>query len=216
MQIFLDTADLEQIREAKRLGVLDGVTTNPTHVATTGADPKKLYPEICEMVDGPVSLETVTDQAESIVEEGRKLAAIADNVVVKVPLMREGLIAVKRLAGEGIKTNVTTTFAAGQALLAAKAGATYVSPFVGRLDAISHDGMLLARQIRTIYANYGYETQLLVAAVRHPLHVIEAAEMGADVCTMAYPVLEQLYDHPLTEAGIAQFLTDWGKVPQST
>jgi len=214
MKIFLDTADLEQIERAQAWGVLDGVTTNPTHVSKTGAKPSDLYPKICQMVDGPVSLETVTTEADSIVDEGRELAKIADNVVVKVPLMREGLVAVKRLTAEGIATNVTTTFSPVQALLAAKAGATYVSPFVGRLDAIGHDGMEIARQIRQIYSNYGYATELLVAAVRHPIHVLQAGLAGADVCTMAFDVLDQLYDHPLTDAGIEQFLKDWAKVPQ--
>lgn len=215
MKIFLDTADLEQIEQANRWGIVDGVTTNPTHVRKTGADPKSLYPKICQMVNGPVSLETISDEAETIVQEGRQLAAIADNVVVKVPMMREGLVAVRQLAEQGIKTNVTTTFSAVQALLAAKAGATYVSPFVGRLDNIGHNGMDIVRQIRQIYSNYGYATQVLVAAVRHPMHVLEAALAGADVCTMAFDVLYQLYNHPLTDAGIEQFLKDWEQVPQS-
>ncbi|MFO8065345.1 MAG: fructose-6-phosphate aldolase [Spirochaetia bacterium] len=214
MKFFLDTADTSQIEEVKRLGMLDGVTTNPTHVSKTGANPKELYPKICNMVDGPVSLETVGLDADTIVDEGRALAKVADNVVVKVPIMKEGLAAVKQLASEGIKTNVTTTFSASQALLAAKAGATFISPFVGRLDNISHDGMEIARQIRQIYDNYGYETELLVAAVRHPLHVVEAALLGADICTMSYDVLLKLYDHPLTDSSIDQFLQDWEKVPK--
>ena len=216
MKIFLDTADLDEIREVKRLGMLDGVTTNPTHVSRTGADPGTLYPQICEMVDGPVSLETVSTDADDIVAEGEKLAAIAGNVVVKVPVMQEGLIAVRRLAEQDIQTNVTTTFSAPQALLAAKAGATYISPFVGRLDNVGNTGMEVARQIRQIYNNYAFQTQLLVAAVRHPIHVIEAAMLGADVCTMSFAVFQQLYDHPLTEAGIEQFLQDWAKVPQGS
>ncbi|MFP3959794.1 MAG: fructose-6-phosphate aldolase [Spirochaetaceae bacterium] len=214
MKFFLDTADISQIEEVKRLGMLDGVTTNPTHVSKTGANPKELYPRICKMVDGPVSLETVGLDAETIVGEGRELAKIADNVVVKVPILKEGLIAVRRLAAEGIKTNVTVTFSPSQALLAAKAGATYISPFVGRLDNVSHEGMELASQIRQIYDNYGFETQLLVAAVRHPMHVVDAALMGADVCTMSYDVFIKLYDHPLTDAGVDQFLKDWDKVPK--
>ncbi len=214
MIFFLDTADLAQIEEVKRLGLLDGVTTNPTHVAKTGATPRELYPEICRVVDGPVSLEAVGLEADAIVEEGRQLASIADNVVVKVPVIKEGLIAVNRLAAEGIRTNVTTTFSASQALLAAKVGATYISPFVGRLDTISHDGTEVARQIRRIYDNYGFETKLLVAAVRHPMHVLDAALMGADVCTMAYDVMLQLYEHPLTDAVIEQFLKDWERVPR--
>ena len=215
MKIFLDTADVNEIRRASTWGVIDGVTTNPTHVAKTGRSPVELYPEICSIVDGPVSLETIGLEADVIVREGRELARIADNVVVKVPLMKEGLVAVKRLAAEGIRTNVTTTFSPLQAMLAAKCGATYISPFVGRLDAIGHMGMDVVRHIRQIYDNYGYETEVLVAAVRHPTHVLDAALVGADVCTMAFSVLEQLYDHPLTDLGIQQFLNDWKKVPQA-
>ncbi|MCG8481634.1 MAG: fructose-6-phosphate aldolase [Spirochaetales bacterium] len=214
MKIFLDTADVKQIKEVKRLGILDGVTTNPSHVAKTGLRPAELYPEICALCDGPVSLETVALEADEIVIEGRELARIADNVVVKVPVMKEGLIAVRRLAEEGIKTNVTVAYSATQALLAAKVGARYISPFIGRLDSISHEGRLLVHQIREIYDNYGFETELLVAAVRNPMHVLDAAMAGADICTMAYDVLVQLYDHPLTDAGIAQFLADWDTVPQ--
>lgn len=215
MKIFLDTADVKEIRRAAEWGVIDGVTTNPTHVSKTGRSPAELYPEICSIVDGPVSLETIGLEADVIVREGRELARIADNVVVKVPLMKEGLVAVKRLHAEGIKTNVTTTFSPLQAMLAAKCGATYISPFVGRLDAIGHIGMDVVRHIRQIYDNYGYETEVLVAAVRHPTHVLDAALVGADICTMAFGVLEQLYDHPLTDLGIQQFLTDWKKVPQA-
>ncbi len=214
MKIFLDTADVSEIRKALKWGVVDGVTTNPSHVSKTGRTPMDLYPEICRMTDGPVSLEAVGQDAETIVSEGRQLAAIAKNVVVKVPITMEGLAAVKQLTAAGIKTNVTTTFSPLQALLAAKCGATYISPFVGRLDAIGHLGMEVVRQIRRIYDNYGFETQVLVAAVRHPTHVLEAALAGADVCTMALPVLEQLYEHPLTDLGIETFLNDWKKVPQ--
>ena len=214
MQIFLDTADIEQIKEVRRLGMLDGVTTNPAHVATSGARPAELYPEICRLTDGPVSLEALALEADAIVEEGRELAKIADNVVVKVPIMKEGLIAVRRLAAEGIKTNVTVAYSPTQALLAAKAGATYISPFVGRLDSIAHEGQELSRQIRRIYDNYGFATQLLVAAVRHPMHVLEAALIGADVVTMAYDILMQLYDHPLTDQGIDMFLKAWERVPK--
>jgi transaldolase len=214
MKFFLDTADLQQIEDVKRLGMLDGVTTNPTHVSKTGANPSELYPKICKMVEGPVSLETVGLDADTIVDEGRTLAKIADNVVVKVPIMKEGLVAVKRLTAEGIKTNVTVTFSASQALLAAKAGASYISPFVGRLDNVSTEGMELARQIRQIYDNYGFETELLVAAARHPIHVVESALIGADVITLSYDILMMLYDHPLTDAGIETFLKDWEKVPK--
>ena len=215
MKLFLDTAHVDEVRQAARWGILDGVTTNPTHVSKTGRAAEEVYQEICDIVDGPVSLETVSLEADAIVEEGRGLAKVAENVVVKVPIMKEGLIAVKRLAAEGIKTNVTVTFSPLQALLAAKCGATYISPFVGRLDAIGHDGMDLARQIRTIYDNYSFETQLLFAAVRHPLHVLDAALLGADVTTMSFEVMQQLYDHPLTDKGIELFLKDWQKVPKS-
>jgi transaldolase len=214
MKIFLDTADISQIETVERWGILDGVTTNPTHVSKTGKSPKELYPRICAMVKGPVSLETVGLDADTIVSEGKSLAKIADNVVVKVPLMKEGLIAVKRLAAEGIKTNVTVTFSPLQALLAAKVGATYISPFVGRLDYVGQRGIELAEQIRTIYDNYGYPTEIIVAAIRHPIHVLDAALAGCDICTMSFDVLSMLYDHPLTDVGIQTFLKDWEKVPK--
>jgi len=190
------------------------VTTNPTHVAKTGRRPREIYEEILQIVDGPVSLETVSLTAPDIIAEGRELAKLHPNVVVKVPLIREGLKAVKALSEEGIRTNVTVTFSPLQALLAAKCGATYVSPFVGRLDAVGHFGMDLARQIGTIYENYDYATEIIVAAVRHPTHVLEAALAGAHVCTMSYDVMIQLYDHPLTDLGVELFLKDWAKVPQ--
>jgi len=214
MKLFLDTADVDQIREVARWGILDGVTTNPTHVSKTGKTPRELYPEICSICHGPVSLETIGLDADTIVEEGRELAAIADNVVVKVPIMKEGLMAVSRLAAEGICTNVTVTFSPLQAMLAAKCGASYISPFVGRLDAASHQGMDLVRQIKTIYSNYQFTTEIIVAAIRHPVHVLESALAGADICTMSFDVLSQLYDHPLTDLGIEMFLEDWKKVPQ--
>jgi transaldolase len=214
MKIFLDTADLEQIELVSSWGILDGVTTNPTHVSKTGKSPRELYPEICAKVAGPVSLETVGLDADTIVKEGRALAKIASNVVVKVPLMKEGLIAVKRLAAEGIHTNVTVTFSPLQALLAAKAGATYISPFVGRLDYVGHRGIELAEQIRTIYDNYDYKTEIIVAAIRNPIHVLDAALAGCEICTMSYEVLSMLYDHPLTDIGIQTFLKDWEKVPK--
>lgn len=215
MKIFLDTADVKQIREAWSWGVIDGVTTNPTHVSKTGRPAADVYREICSIVDGPISLETLGLKADEILAEGRELAKIHRNVVVKVVNTREGLKAVKQFTAEGIKTNVTVTFSPLQALFAAKCGASYISPFVGRLDAVGHFGMDVARQIKTIYGNYGFKTQLLVAAVRHPLHVLEAALAGADVCTMSYDVLELLYQHPLTDAGIEMFLNDWKKVPVS-
>lgn len=212
MKLFIDTADVAQIREAVSWRIVDGVTTNPTHVAKTGRKPADVYREILELVDGPVSLETVTLTAPEIIEEGRQLARLHPNVVVKVPLMKEGLKAVAALASEGIHTNVTVTFSPLQALLAAKCGATYTSPFVGRLDAVGHTGIELVRQIKTIYGNYGFKTEIIVAAVRHPTHVLEAALCGAGICTMSYDVLKQLYDHPLTEAGIAMFLKDWATI----
>ncbi len=214
MKLFIDTANVTQIREATALGIVDGCTTNPTHVAKTGRPPDEVYREICALVPGPVSLETIGLSASQMVEEGRALAKIAENVVVKIPITPEGLKAVKILAAEGIKTNVTVTFSPLQALLAAKCGATYISPFAGRLDAVGHDGMDLVRQIRTIYANYHFSTEIIVAAVRHPLHVQQAALCGADICTLAYDILLQLYQHPLTDLGIQQFLKDWQTIPR--
>jgi len=214
MKLFLDTADVAQVREAWSWGIIDGVTTNPSHVSKTGRKAMDIYAEILDIVDGPVSLETVTLTAPEIIAEGRELARLHQNVVVKVPLLKEGLKAVKALSAEGVKTNVTVTFSPLQALLAAKCGATYISPFVGRLDAVGHIGMELVDQIRTIYGNYGFETEIIAAAIRHPTHVLESALAGADVCTMAFDILEQLYDHPLTDIVLNQFLNDWAKVPK--
>jgi len=214
MKLFIDTALIDQIREANSWGIVDGVTTNPTHVSTTGRPAREVYEEICRTVDGPVSLEAVGLETDQIVAEGRELAKIADNVVIKVPVTCDGLKAVKQFSAEGIKTNVTVMFTPLQALLAAKCGATYVSPFVGRLDAVSHVGMDVVRQIKTIFRNYDYPTEIIVAAVRHPIHVLEAALAGADVCTMFFDVIEQLYDHPLTDIAIEMFLKDWEKVPE--
>jgi transaldolase len=214
MKIFIDTAHVHEIKEAWSLGIVDGVTTNPSHVATTGRPYLEVYQEILEMVDGPVSLETISLQADKIVEEGRTLAKMGDNVVVKVPVIKEGLKAVKILSAEGIKTNVTLNFSPLQAWLAAKCGATYISPFVGRLDGIGHMGMELVEQTREIYDNYGYDTQILTAAVRHPEHVLQAALAGSDVITMSLAVLNQLYDHPMTDIGLDKFLKDWEKVPK--
>ena len=214
MKLFLDTAHVEQIKEVQRWGILDGVTTNPTHVSKTGRPYKELYREICGMVDGPVSLETIGLEAGQIVEEAHKLAEFGDNVVVKIPILAEGLIACKRLAAEGIRSNVTVTFSALQALLAAKCGAAYISPFVGRLDAVGHEGMEIVHQIKVIYDNYDFETEIIVAAVRHPIHVLQAAMAGAHVCTLNFEVMQQLYDHPLTDVGIDLFLKDWEKVPK--
>ena len=213
MKLFIDTADVAQVREAWSWGIIDGVTTNPSHVAKAGRKPSDIYREICDIVDGPISLETVSLEADAIVKEGRKLAKIHKNVVIKVPIIKEGLKAVKVLATEGYKTNVTVTFSALQALLAAKVGATYISPFVGRLDAVGHEGMELVRQIKAIYRNYGFTTQIITAAARHPLHVLEAALAGSDVMTMSFDILQQLYQHPLTDVVLGQFLSDWAKIP---
>ncbi len=215
MKLFIDSAEVDKIREAWAWGIIDGVTTNPSHVAKTGRKHLEVYREICDIVDGPISLETITLTAREMVPEGRALAKIHKNVVVKVPITKEGLMAVKEFTAEGIKTNVTVTFSPLQAMLAAKCGATYISPFVGRLDAIGQFGMEVVRQIKTIYTNYGFSTQVLTAAVRHPTHVLEAALAGSDVCTMAFDVLEQLYQHPLTDIGIDIFLRDWAKVPKA-
>lgn len=214
MKLFIDTADVAQIKEVASWGIIDGVTTNPSHVARTGRRPAELYKEICDLVDGPISLETIGLTADEILKEGRELAKVHKNAVVKVVNTKEGLKAVKQLASEGIKTNVTVTFSPIQALLAAKVGASYISPFVGRLDQFGHNGMDLVRQIKTIYGNYGYKTEIIVAAVRHPLHVLEAGLAGAEICTMNYDVMKQLFDHPLTDLGIQIFLNDWKKVPQ--
>ena len=213
MKLFIDTADVAQIREAWSWGIIDGVTTNPSHVAKSGRKPSEVYREICDIVNGPISLETISLEAEEIVKEAVSLARIHKNVVVKVPIIKEGIKAVKILASEGYKTNVTVTFSPLQALLAAKVGATYVSPFVGRLDAVGHDGMELVRQIRTIYQNYGFRTQIIAAAARHPLHVLQAALAGSDVMTVNFDILEQLYHHPLTDAVLDVFLKDWAKIP---
>jgi transaldolase len=214
MKLFIDTALIDQIKEANSWGIVDGVTTNPTHVSKTGRPAREVYEEICRMVDGPVSLEALGLETDQIVAEGRELAKIADNVVIKVPVTRDGLKAVKQFSSEGIRTNVTVLFSPLQALLAAKCGATYVSPFVGRLDAVGHVGMDVVRQIRTILQNYDFRSQIIVSAVRHPVHVLEAALAGADVCTMFFDVMKQLYDHPLTDIGIEMFLEDWKKVPK--
>jgi transaldolase len=213
MKLFLDTAEVAQVREAWSWGIIDGVTTNPSHVAKSGRKPSEVYREICDIVNGPISLETIALDAEGIVKEGVELAKIQKNVVIKVPIIKEGLKAVKILASEGYKTNVTVTFSPLQALLAAKVGATYISPFVGRLDAIGHDGMELVRQIKTIYKNYGFQTQIITAAARHPLHVLQAALAGSDVMTMSFDILQQLYQHPLTDTVLDIFLKDWAKIP---
>ena len=216
MKFFIDTANLGEIREAKELGIIDGVTTNPSLVAKEGCrnreDFKKLIHEICEVVQGPVSAEAVSTGFTDLVEEARELAEIHEHVVVKIPMITDGLKATARLATEGIKTNVTLVFSPLQALLAAKAGATYVSPFVGRLDDIAQSGMELVRQILDIYQSFIFETEILVASVRNPLHVLEAAQMGADVATIPFKVIAQLAQHPLTDIGMKKFLDDWKRV----
>ncbi len=212
MKFFLDTANVNEIREAASLGVLDGVTTNPSLVAKEGRDFHQVLREICSIVNGPISAEVTAVDREGMLREGRELAKIHPNIVVKLPLTKDGLQACKQLRSEGTQTNVTLCFSPSQALLAAKADATFVSPFVGRLDDISHEGMELIRMIRTIYDNYGYETQVLVASIRHPLHVVDAALAGADAATMPYSVCLQILKHPLTDLGIQRFLADWEKL----
>ena len=209
MKIFLDTAAIKEIQEAVSWGVLDGVTTNPSLVSKERKDFHALIYDICMLVNGPVSAEVVSTNSEQMIEEGRVLARIHPNVVVKIPFIVEGLRAVRALAKENIKTNVTLCFSANQALLAAKVGATYISPFVGRLDDISHDGMSLIKDIRTIYDHYGFKTKILTASARGPLHVLEAAKLGSDVITMPFKVLEQIVKHPLTDLGLERFLSDW-------
>ncbi|GBL39506.1 MAG: fructose-6-phosphate aldolase [Nitrospiraceae bacterium] len=209
MKFFLDTANVKEIQEAASLGLLDGVTTNPSLVAKEGRSFKEMLVEICKIVDGPISAEVVSLEADDMVKEGKELAKIHKNIVVKVPLIAEGLKATKRLAAEGIKVNVTLCFSPTQALLAAKAGAWCVSPFIGRLDDISSNGMELIRQILTIYRNYEYKTQVLVASVRHPQHVVEAALIGGHICTMPFSIFQQMVKHPLTDIGLKKFLTDW-------
>jgi transaldolase len=215
MKLFLDSANLTEIRDAAAMGLIDGVTTNPSLVAKEGRPFAQLIADICQIVDGPISAEVTAVDAEGIVREGRELVKIHHNVVVKVPLIPEGLKAVRQLSREGIKTNVTLCFSSTQALLAAKAGASFISPFVGRLDDISEQGMDVIKQIVTIYRNYGFSTQVLVASVRHPLHVIEGAMLGAHVATMPYAVLMQLAKHPLTDIGLKKFLADWEKLPKT-
>lgn len=211
MKFFIDTANLAEIKEANDLGLLDGVTTNPSLVAKEGKDFVTLLKEICAVVNGPISAEVVAMDFAGMMKEGKELAKIHDNIVIKLPLIKEGLKAAKAFHAEGIRTNVTLCFTASQALLAAKAGATYISPFVGRLDDISTDGMQLIEQIVTIYNNYGFETEVLVASVRHPIHVVQAALMGAHVCTMPLKVIDQLVKHPLTDIGLEKFMADWKK-----
>ena len=212
MKIFLDTASVKEIREAHDMGLLDGVTTNPSLVSKEGKDFHEVLREICSFVSGPVNAEVVSTACDGMVAEGRILAKIHKNIVVKVPLIKEGLKATKILSREGIPVNVTLCFSPTQALLAAKSGASYISPFIGRLDDISHVGMDIVRDIKTIYSNYNYKTEILVASIRHPLHVLEAAKIGADISTMPFEVLNKLFNHPLTDIGLARFLSDWEKL----
>lgn len=216
MKFFIDTADIAEIRDLAATGLLDGATTNPTLIAKSGRPMAEVIKEICDVVPGPVSAEVTATEWETMVAEGRKLAAIAPNVTVKVPLTKDGLRACKVLSGEGKMVNVTLCFSAGQAILAAKAGASFISPFVGRLDDISEDGMKLIEEIVTIYRQYpAFKTEVLVASIRHPRHIIDAAKMGAHVATMPPSVIRQLYQHPLTDKGLAAFLADWKKTGQS-
>jgi transaldolase len=214
MKFFIDTANVDEIRNAYELGVIDGVTTNPSLMAKEGKDPVKILKEICSVVNGPVSAEVVGLTADAMVNEARTLAKIHENIVVKIPMIEEGVKAVKKLSGLGIRTNVTLVFSSTQALIAAKAGAAYVSPFVGRLDDISHAGMDLVGDIIQIYENYLFATEVIVASIRNPLHVVEAAKMGAHIATIPYAVITQLIKHPLTDVGLARFLKDWEKVPK--
>jgi transaldolase len=212
MKFFIDTANIEEIKKAWELGVIDGVTTNPSLISKEKKDPVALFREICSIVDGPISAEVLATKTEDMVKEAEELAKIHENIVVKIPMIEDGLRAVRRLTAAGIRTNVTLIFSSSQALLAAKAGATYVSPFVGRLDDISHTGMDVVADIQTIYENYVFDTQVIVASIRNPLHVVEAARIGADIATIPYSVIGQLIKHPLTDIGLAKFLKDWEKV----
>ncbi|OQY21821.1 MAG: fructose-6-phosphate aldolase [Desulfobacteraceae bacterium 4572_35.2] len=211
MEFFIDTAEVDEIRQANALGLVDGVTTNPSLIAKSGRDFKEVITEITAIVDGPISAEVIALDAEGMVSEGRELAKIHPNIVIKVPMTEEGLKATRVFTAEGINTNVTLIFSPLQALLAAKAGATYVSPFVGRLDDVGHDGLEGVDQIRTIFDNYGYTTKIIVASVRSPLHILNSALVAADICTIPFSVMKQLAKHPLTDVGIAKFMADWEK-----
>lgn len=214
MKIFIDTANVKEIREAASLGLIDGVTTNPSLLAKEGRPAKEVLREICGIVAGPVSAEVIGLESEAMVAEAEQLSRLAKNIVIKIPLIKEGLKAVKVLAQQSIKTNVTLCFSPSQALLAAKAGADYISPFIGRLDDISQTGMDLIKDIKVIYRNYGFSTQIIVASVRNPVHVVDAAKAGADIATIPFAVIEQLIKHPLTDIGIQRFLEDYKKIPK--
>ena len=211
MKFFIDTANIDEIREAHSMGMVDGVTTNPSLIAKEGRDFEDIIKEICQIVDGPISAEVISTDTEGMVKEARHLAKIHDNIVVKIPMIVDGLKATRRLSEEGIKTNVTLAFSPLQALMAAKAGATYISPFIGRLDDLSQEGLLLVEQIVEIYSNYAFDTEIIVASIRHPLHVLESALMGADIATIPFNVLGKLAAHPMTDKGLKAFLDDWEK-----
>jgi len=211
MKFFLDTANIDEIKDANSMGMVDGVTTNPSLIAKEGRDFETVIKEICEIVDGPISAEVISTDADGMIREARGLAKIHKNIVVKIPMLVDGLKAVRQLAAEDIKTNVTLVFSPLQALMAAKAGATYVSPFIGRLDDLSQDGMQLIDQIVEIYNNYAFDTEIIVASIRNPMHVLESALLGADIATIPYDVLRKLASHPMTDKGLAAFLKDWEK-----
>ena len=211
MKFFIDTANIDEIREAHSMGMVDVVTTNPSLIAKEGRDFEDIIKEICQIVDGPISAEVISTDTEGMIKEARHLAKIHENIVVKIPMIVDGLKATRRLAEEGIKTNVTLAFSPLQALMAAKAGATYISPFIGRLDDISQEGLLLVEQIVEIYSNYAFETEIIVASIRNPLHVLESALMGADIATIPFSVLAKLAAHPMTDKGLKAFLADWEK-----
>ncbi len=211
MKFFIDTANIDEIKEAHSMGMVDGVTTNPSLIAKEGRDFEEIIKEICEIVNGPISAEVISIDAEGMVKEARELSKIHENIVIKIPLLVDGLKATRILAEEGIKTNVTLVFSPLQALMAAKAGATYVSPFIGRLDDISQEGLLLVEQIVEIYSNYAFDTEIIVASIRNPLHVLESALMGADIATIPFSVLSKLAAHPLTDKGLKAFLDDWNQ-----
>lgn len=214
MKFFIDTANLDEIQKAKEWGLVDGVTTNPSLIAKENVSFQERIKEICELVKGPVSAEVVSTDAKGMIKEAEELSSLAENVVIKIPMTMDGIKATKTLSQEGIRTNVTLIFSPLQALLAAKAGATYVSPFVGRLDDISHDGMALIEQVVQIFDNYGFDTEIIVASIRNPIHVLDAALMGADIATIPFKVISQLAKHPLTDIGLEKFLKDWEKVPE--
>lgn len=211
MKFFIDTANIDEIKEAHRMGMVDGVTTNPTLIAKEGRDFEEIIKDICDIVDGPISAEVISTDTDGMVKEARELVKIHDNIVVKIPMLVDGLKATRKLSVEGIKTNVTLVFSPLQALMAAKAGATFVSPFIGRLDDISQEGLLLVEQIVEIYSNYAFDTEIIVASIRNPLHVLESALMGADIATIPFSVLKKLAAHPMTDKGLKAFLDDWNK-----